>query len=275
MKMGIIGYGDMAHWHKDTVNQIDDLDIVGVWDIKESARQNAKNEGLFVYESLDAMLSDNEITFILIATDNDVHAPIAIKAMKHGKHVVCEKPITLSTILLDEMIDVSEKTSTLLSVHQNRRWDNDFLTAKRIIEQNELGVIFKLESRVHGSRGISNTWRRKKEKGGGVIYDWGVHLFDQLLQIKKGIGIKSVYAVSHNVTTSSVEDSFTAIIIFDDGMQATIDVETSDFIGSSRWRIFGNMLPETTISIHLMSSFLNTILFLKETASKLKTESSR
>ena len=240
MKMGIIGYGGMAHWHKDIINRIEGLKIAGIWDISEKARSIAQEEGLLVYKSLEDMLSDKELTFVLIATDNDVHASLAIKAMEHGKHVVCEKPITLSSALLDEMIAVSEKTSRLLTVHQNRRWDNDFLTAKRIIENNELGEVFKFESRVHGSRGISDTWRRKKEKGGGVIYDWGIHLFDQLLQIKKGVSIKSVYATSQNITTEFVEDGFTAHILFHDGTKVLIQVETSDFIGSPRWRIFGN-----------------------------------
>lgn len=240
MKMGIIGYGNMAHWHNETIDKIESLEIGGIWDIKEEARMNAKEEGLFVYESPEAMLADDEISFVLIATDNDFHASLAIEAMESGKHVVCEKPVTLSCKLLDEMISVSQKTGMLLSVHQNRRWDKDYCTVKKIIEEKELGNVFRIESRVHGSRGISNTWRRIKEKGGGVIYDWGVHLFDQLLQLKKGIGIKSVYAVAHNITTEFVEDAFTSIITFDDGFQAIIEVETSDFVGCSRWFVFGD-----------------------------------
>lgn len=240
MKMGIIGYGGMARWHRDMINRIEGLELVGIWDISELARQKAHDEGLYVYESLEAMLNDKEITFVLIATDNDAHAPLAIRAMESGKHVVCEKPITLTSALLDEMIAVSEKTSGFLTVHQNRRWDNDFLTAKRIIESGELGEVFRIESRVHGSRGISDTWRRKKEKGGGVVYDWGIHLFDQLLQIKKGIGIQSIYATAQNITTEFVEDGFAAQICFNDNTKALIEVDTSDFIGAPRWRIFGN-----------------------------------
>lgn len=239
MKMGIIGYGSMARWHNKTIGKIESLEIGGVWDIKEEARVRAKEDGLFVYDSLEELLSDDKLSFVLISTDNDVHAPLAIKAMESGKHVVCEKPITLSSQLLDDMILVSKRTGMLLSVHQNRRWDKDYCTVKRIFEGKDLGRIFRIESRVHGSRGISDTWRRIKEKGGGVIYDWGVHLFDQLLQLRKGIGIKSVYSIAHNITTEFVEDGFTAIITFEDGLQALVEVETSDFVGCPRWILFG------------------------------------
>lgn len=239
MKMGIIGYGGMAPWHNQIVSEIDGLEVGGVWDIKESARIRASNDGLYVYNNLSEMLSDDEISLILIATDNDVHASLAIEAMENGKHVVCEKPITLSCKLLDEMISVSQRTGMTLSVHQNRRWDKDYCTVKKLIEDEELGKVFRLESRVHGSRGISNTWRRIKEKGGGVIYDWGVHLFDQLLQIKKGVQIESVYATAHKVTTKNVEDGFLSIITFKDGFTALIEVETSDFVGCPRWMVFG------------------------------------
>ena len=240
MKMGIIGYGNMGYWHSiDKITEVKELVINGVWDIKESAREKARNKGLHVYNSLEDLLADDEISFVLIATDNDVHAPIAIQAMRAGKHVVCEKPITLSSELLEEMIAVSKETGKLLTVHQNRRWDKDYHTVKKLIEDGTLGEVFRLESRVHGSRGISDTWRRIKEKGGGVTYDWGVHLFDQIMLLKKGITLKSIYATYQKITTANVEDGFTALLKFSDNTLALVEVQTSDFISAPRWYVFG------------------------------------
>lgn len=239
MKMGIIGFGSMAQWHKDTVNTMDNLEIAGIWDKKESARQRAKDDGLHVYNSLEDMLCDKDITFVLISTDNDVHAPIAIQAMRAGKHVVCEKPITLSSELLEEMIAVSKETGKLLTVHQNRRWDKDYHTVRKIINDDTIGEVFRIESRVHGSRGISDTWRRIKEKGGGVTYDWGVHLFDQIMLLKKGTTLKRIYATYQKITTANVEDGFTALLDFSDNTKALIEVQTSDFVSAPRWYVFG------------------------------------
>ena len=101
--------------------------------------------------------------------------------MKAGKNVISEKPITLSSADLEEMKETSESTGRFLTVHQNRRWDEDYLTVKEILREGKLGELFRLESRVHGSRGIPGDWRQEKEHGGGMVLDWGVHLLDQAL----------------------------------------------------------------------------------------------
>lgn len=241
MKMGIIGYGGMAHWHKDVINsRIKGLSIAGIWDIDAESRRKALSENLRVYKSQEELLSDPDITFVLVSTPNDSHAPIAIDAMRAGKNVVCEKPITVSSKLLDEMIKVSEETGKFLTVHQNRRWDKDFCTLKRIIDNGEIGEVFRIESRVHGSRGISNTWRRERNKGGGVVLDWGVHLFDQIMLLKKGVRLKTVYATFTNITTFDVEDGFTAILTFEDGFRAIVETGTNNFIQLPRWYALGS-----------------------------------
>ena len=71
-------------------------------------------------------------------------------------------------------------------VHQNRRWDVDFLAMKQIHDSGELGKVLNIESRIHGSRGIPSDWRGIREHGGGMLFDWGIHLIDQLLQIFTG-----------------------------------------------------------------------------------------
>ena len=79
------------------------------------------------------------------------------------------------------MMDAAERTGNFLTVHQNRRWDEDFWTVKKILEEGKLGEVFRIESRVHGSRGIPGDWRQEKEHGGGMVLDWGVHLLDQAM----------------------------------------------------------------------------------------------
>lgn len=90
----------------------------------------------------------------------------------------------MNSVDLAEMIEASEKYGKLFTVYQNRRWDGDFLTAKKIVDENMLGEISRIESRVHGSRGIPGDWRQLPEHGGGMILDWGVHLLDQVLMLK-------------------------------------------------------------------------------------------
>lgn len=241
MKIGIIGYGGMAHWHKERIEEIGGLELAGIWDIRREVRKKAeKEEGVHVYQSQQDLLSREDIDFVLVATPNDFHKPIAIEAMYAGKHVVCEKPVALSSEELTEMMRVSKETGMFLTVHQNRRWDEDFLTVCKILKEGKLGEVFRIESKVHGSRGIPGDWRQEKEQGGGMVLDWGVHLLDQVLQMKKYVKLKQVYAWLTHVTNEVVDDGFTAMLTFEDNVQVVVEVGTSNFVSMPRWYVLGS-----------------------------------
>ncbi len=238
-KMAIVGFGGMAGWHHKEIQTIDDLEIAGIWDIKEERRAVANQKGLHVYESPEDLLADPETDLVLIATPNDVHKPVAIAAMEAGKNVISEKPVTLSSADLQEMMEASTRTGRFLTVHQNRRWDEDFLTVRNILKEGRLGELFRVESRVHGSRGIPGDWRQEKEHGGGMILDWGVHLLDQMLLLFPGVSIRSVYATWTHVTNQLVDDGFSAELLFENNVRALVEVGTSNFISLPRWYVLG------------------------------------
>ena len=125
-------------------------------------------------------------------------------------------------------------------MHQNRRWDEDFLTVKKVMEEGKLGEIFRLESRVHGSRGIPGDWRQEKEHGGGMVLDWGVHLLDQALLLFPGVKLETVYATLTNVTNQLVDDGFSADLGFANGIHMLVEVGTSNFISLPRWYVLGS-----------------------------------
>lgn len=237
--IGIVGLGGMGNWHRESLETIDGIKLAGIYDISEARVQFAKENEVHTYESLEAMLADERIDLVLIATPNDVHKPIAIQAMRAGKNVISEKPVTLSSADLQEMIEVSKETGKLLTVHQNRRWDEDFLTMKQIYDKQQLGEVYRIESRVHGSRGIPGDWRQEKEHGGGMILDWGVHLFDQILLMMGTTKLKTVYANITNITNQVVDDGFTAHLSFENGAEVLVEVGTSNFISLPRWYMIG------------------------------------
>ncbi len=237
--LAMVGFGGMAGWHYDLIEKLENLSVAGVWDIKEERREYARSRQIHVYESQEALLADEQVDLVLVATPNDVHKSIAIEAMKAGKNVVSEKPVTLCSADLREMIEASEKYGRFLTVHQNRRWDEDFLTVKKLMEEGTLGEVFRLESRVHGSRGIPGDWRQEAEHGGGMVLDWGVHLLDQALMLFPGVALKTVYATLTNVTNQLVDDGFTADLGFANGIHMIVEVGTSNFISLPRWYVLG------------------------------------
>ncbi|MBT9847920.1 gfo/Idh/MocA family oxidoreductase [Blautia sp. MCC289] len=236
---GLIGYGGMGRWHTEILSNVPEAVIGGIYDIKEEKRA--------------------DIDVVLIATPNDCHKPIAIRAMHAGKNVISEKPVTLSSADLLEMENAAKETGKLLTVHQNRRWDDDFLIIKKLVEEQKLGHVFRIESRVHGSRGIPGDWRKEKVHGGGMVLDWGVHLLDQILYMYGDRKIETVYASLTNVTNQEVDDGFTAILTFEGGTEVLVEVGTNNYISLPRWYVLAGMTEETVVPVKTAAGLTKTM----------------
>jgi predicted dehydrogenase len=137
-----------------------------------------------------------------------------------------------------DIVEVAKKENRVFTVHQNRRWDEDFRIIKDIIGNKTVGELFQLESRVQGANGIPGDWRQLKAYGGGMLLDWGVHLLDQLLQITDS-KIESVAATLSYILGTEVDDGFTSFIEFKDGLKAVIEVGTTNYVKLPRWYIKG------------------------------------
>lgn len=239
-KTGIafVGYGGMGAWHSNLLERIEELDLIGVYDIKEERCELARSKGIYAYSSLEELLADERVEIVTVIIPNHLHKDVCIQAMRAGKHVVCEKPVALNCAELEEMIVASKEYGVLFTVHQNRRWDEDYRTARYIYENALLGKTFRIESRVHGSRGIPGDWRNQKEFGGGMVLDWGVHLLDQIMQMLDR-KVLSIYATLSYVTNENCDDGFTVTIQFAGNLTVVVEVGTSNFISLPRWYILG------------------------------------
>ncbi len=230
----VIGYGGMGSWHVGHAQKSDVVNLAGIYDIDPAKTELARSRDIFAYDSLEAVLADEKVDMVTVAIPNDSHKEVVIKALNAGKNVICEKPVAMNSQELDEMIAAAEKNGKIFSVHQNRRFDVDFLAMKQIKESGELGEIINIESRIHGSRGIPSDWRGEKEHGGGMVLDWGVHLIDQLLQIFDE-KIERIYCTFDNITNKEVDDGFKLTIYFEGGKSAFVEVGTYNFIAMPRF----------------------------------------
>lgn len=238
-KLAIVGLGGMGSWHVNRLEEMGNPVVAGIWDIRECRREYAKNRGLHVYESLEVLLADAEVEVVLVATPNDLHKPLAIQALQAGKHVICEKPVTLSAADLEEMKAAAKEAGRFLTVHQNRRWDRGYCILKQVMGEGTLGPLFRIESRVHGAHGIPGDWRQDPKQGGGMVYDWGIHLLDQAVMLFPDAKIKTVYATLNYVTNTEADDGFMVDLTFDNGIHYLVDVGTSNFITLPRWIVLG------------------------------------
>lgn len=238
LNVAIVGFGGMGTQHAATMKSVDEIKLIGSYDILEERQEAAKSLGITAYPSFEDVLEDQQIDIILIATPNHLHKELSIRAMQAGKHVICEKPVTLCAEDLEVIIEASLQYSRVFTVHQNRRWDEDFCIAKKVYEDGTIGNIYNVESRVMGSQGIPGDWRTKKEYGGGMLLDWGIHLADQLLWLfpKK---ISKVYCELGYILGGECDDTVKLHLHFEDGMTALIEVCTWNMEILPRWYING------------------------------------
>lgn len=238
-KAGIIGYGNMGSWHGENINKrIEGLKVTCVYDIEPERRALAKENGFTVYESAEELLK-SDIDLVIIATPNNFHKYYSILAMESGKNVVCEKPACLNVEELDEVIEVSKKTGKLYTVHQNRRFDSDYARMKKIIDDDLLGKLYFLDSRLYSNRGSSGRWRSTYEAGGGTLYDWGIHMIDQVLCLINSEP-KYVYAQLQSVRFPEVDDVCRVNITFENGVRAQIIADLWCYINEPRWHLSGD-----------------------------------
>lgn len=237
-KLGVIGYGGMGSYHHLKIAKPDGLAYTAACDIQPDRREKAAEAGLAVFSDAQTFLEKSDVEAVLVATPNHLHFDLAMAALEHGKHVICEKPATLNAGQFATLMQEARKRNLLLTSHQNRRMDKDFRIIRRILGEGTLGEVFRIETRVEGSRGIADTWRRKKEYGGGMLYDWGVHLIDQLLHLVPG-KVTSVFMRQQHLIPSDADDNFRLELEFDTGLSALVEIGTCNFIMHPLWYVLG------------------------------------
>ncbi|MBR2296691.1 MAG: Gfo/Idh/MocA family oxidoreductase [Clostridia bacterium] len=234
-KFAVVGYGGMGGWHVNHALKSDVLELAGIYDIDEDKAELARSRGIYAYSSLDELINDTSVELVTVAIPNDVHLDTVVRLLRGGKNVICEKPVAMCSADLEKMILASQESGKLFTVHQNRRWDVDYLAMQQLKDSGEIGKPLRIESRIHGSRGIPSDWRCKAPHGGGMMLDWGVHLIDQLMLIYKDEKIDTINCTTTNITTDEVDDGFYLTITFESGAVAFAEVGTYNFIALPRF----------------------------------------
>lgn len=238
IKAGIIGFGGMANYHLNKMRASRLFDVLGIYDISEEAKEKGRKCGLTAYHSYEELAANKEMEVVLIATPNDVHEEYALQLARDGKNIICEKPVTLSSASLQRMMDAARSHNVMLMVHQNRRWDKDFLKIRALHDSAALGEMYKVESNVTGSHGVPGEWRKIKAKGGGMLWDWGVHLIDQLLFMhsEKVVGVTCRASYVYGL---DCDDGIEMTIDFADGFEGKVYIDTNKFVKTPRWYAYG------------------------------------
>ena len=203
IRVGVIGYGgafNMGRKHLEEMKKAG-MTPTAVVEIDPERRRAAQDEfpGIETYPDTEAMLEGSDVDLAAIITPHNTHAALALQCLKAGRHVVCEKPLAITTEECDEMIAAAEAAGVVLSTYHNRHWDGCILHAVEQIRGGAIGEVYRIEAHMGGFEKPRDWWRTSRSISGGVLYDWGVHLIEYALQLLDG-ELVEVSGFAHNGT---------------------------------------------------------------------------
>jgi scyllo-inositol 2-dehydrogenase (NADP+) len=181
LKVGLVGFGLAGQYLHVPMIRAAGMQITGVVSSRPDSVRSALPDAT-IFGRIEDMLEHDGIDIIVIATPNHLHKTQAELALRAGKHVVIDKPMTVSCKQADELIKLANRNGLTLSAYHNRRWDGDFLLIRKLVAEETLGEIKTFHARWDRfDPAVGNTWRNAAHPGSGVLYDLGVHLIDQVL----------------------------------------------------------------------------------------------
>lgn len=179
IQVGLVGHGYAAQtFHWPLLSALPEYEVCAVM----SSRSPADLPSVAVYESIDELLAHPGLSLVVVTAPNDLHFALGQKILQAGKHLVLEKPMTITLAEAQSLMQLAREQQCLLTVFHNRRWDGDFLTVQKILSEQLLGDVKYFESRFDRFRpNVRDRWRENAGAGAGIWFDLGPHLVDQAL----------------------------------------------------------------------------------------------
>lgn len=247
LRVGLVGYGLAGSvFHAPLIAATEGLVLDTVVTSNEERREQARAE----FPALRFAASPDELweradalDLIVIASPNKTHVPLATAALNAGLPVVVDKPVAGTAAEARELAALAEERGLLLSVFQNRRWDNDFLTLRSLIADGELGEVWRFESRFERWRPQpKGGWRESgdPQEIGGLLYDLGSHVVDQALALFGPVA--QVYAESdvRRPGAAADDDTFVALT-HTSGVRSHLYVSATTAQLGPRFRVLGSV----------------------------------
>ncbi|MDT3728027.1 Gfo/Idh/MocA family oxidoreductase [Streptomyces sp. DSM 41972] len=246
LRVGLVGYGLAGSvFHAPLIAATPGLalDTVVTSNPERQAQARAEYPDVRVAASADELWARaDELDLIVVASPNRTHVPLATAALEAGLPVVVDKPVAGTAAEARALAELAEKRGLLLSVFQNRRWDTDFLTLRRLIADGELGEVYRFESRFERWRPqLKGGWRESGDPAeiGGLLYDLGSHVVDQALVLFGPV--TSVYAETdvRREGAQADDDTFLALT-HESGVRSHLYVSATTAQLGPRFRVLGS-----------------------------------
>ena len=182
IRVGLVGYGLAGTvFHAPLIESVEGLSLAAIV-TSQAEKVKRDNPDVEVVPEFEGLLGRGDIEMVVVASPNVTHHDFARLALEAGKHVVVDKPFVIHAAEADDLIELALRRQVVLSVFQNRRWDNDFLTVRHLLGSEVLGEVSTYECHYDRFRPeVQKRWREEPLPGSGSLYDLGAHLIDQAL----------------------------------------------------------------------------------------------
>lgn len=240
IRVGLVGYGYAGRsMHAYLLSRVTDLKLVAVASRSPERRSQAEREyGVATYQTLDDLLERSQVDLVVVATPHDTHRTLACLAMDAGKHVVVDKVMCLNGEEADAMIEASRRNQVLLSIFHNRRWDWDYLTVKKVLDEALLGTPYLFEMALLSYR-APRGWRGDASASGGILFDWGAHFIDQALQLVPGPVTSVTCDIQHRGWGTDIGSYGRLLLRFASGVLYSIEIGNLSRQPKPHWLVLG------------------------------------
>jgi predicted dehydrogenase len=223
MRVGLLAYGAIGHEHNLAVQSVPGWKLTAVCDVnpdRVAAAQELAPDAVG-FSDATQMLDSGLVDIVVVSTPPNTHYTWARATLERGVHVVLEKPMALTAQQCDDALALAEEKGLTLVVYQNRRFDPDYVTMRRLIREGAIGEVFTYEGFVGGYSRPCDYWHSDADVSGGAIFDWGSHYIDQILDLF-GTDIAHVTGINHkrHWLHATNADHAEVTITFADGRQA-------------------------------------------------------
>lgn len=216
LNVGLIGYGMAGRvFHAPLITALPQLTLTKVVE-RRGATARERYPWVEIVSDVNALWQDEALELVVIATPNTSHFELAQQALQAGKHVVVDKPFTVTSEQAQTLIELAQQQQRIISVFHNRRWDGDFLTVQKLLADGHLGQVVDYESHFDRFRSAlkPNAWREAPEAGSGILYDLGAHLLDQAV-VLFGWPRALTANVRQQRAGAQTDDAFSVVLHYD------------------------------------------------------------
>jgi predicted dehydrogenase len=265
IRVGLLGYGLAGEFfHAPLIHATPGLRLAAIVtsDAERSNRASARYPDARIVPDSDALwAAAAELDLVVVATPNRTHAPLASRALHSGLAVVVDKPLAPTAAEARRLIDQAAAAGMMLTVFQNRRWDGDFLTVRRLVEAGRLGNVNRFESRFERWRPVLKPgWRQQPdpEAAGGLLYDLGSHLIDQALLLFGPA--REIYAeLDRRTPGSEVDDDAFVAITHRSGVRSHLWMSSLAAQSGPRFRVLGDRAGFTKFGLDVQEAALRSV----------------